>query len=113
MSFRTCPLPASSTPWPSHSPSPPPFNKDDAVAPAVVLWTDEKREWEALVPRFRQALPNFFIFGPYNAANRTGPAIWLRCVMSGKVAEISWPPTAVPILYLPGLSRVTLRATEE
>ena len=83
------------------------------MAPAVVLWTDEKREWEALVPRFRQALPNFFIFGPYNAANRTGPAIWLRCVMSGKVAEISWPPTAVPILYLPGLSRVTLRATEE
>ena len=83
------------------------------MAPAVVLWTDEKREWEALVPRFRQALPNFFIFGPYNAANRAGPAIWLRCVMAGKVAEISWPPTAVPILCLPGVSRATLRATEE
>lgn len=56
---------------------------------------------------------NFFIFGPYNAANRTGPAIWLRCVMAGKVAEISWPPTAVPILYLPGVSRTTMRATEQ
>ncbi len=37
------------------------FNKDAAVAPAVVLWTDENREWEALVPRFRQALPNSLI----------------------------------------------------
>ena len=60
MSFRTCPLPASSTPWPKSLAIAAAFNKDDAVAPAVVLWTDEKREWEALVPRFRQALPNFF-----------------------------------------------------
>ena len=89
------------------------YNRDDAEAPAVVLWTDEKREWEALVPRFRQALPNFFIFGPYDAVNRTGPAIWLRCVLAGKVPEITWPETTIPILYLPGVSLATLRATEE
>ena len=89
------------------------FNQNETVPPAAVLWTDEKREWEALVPRFRHALPGFLVFGLYDAANRTGPAIWLRCVMAGKVAEISWPPNAVPILYLPGVSRATLRATEE
>jgi hypothetical protein len=43
------------------------------------------------------------LIGPYDAANRTGTAIWLRCVMAGKVAEIFLPPTAVPILYLPGV----------
>ena len=87
------------------------YNRDEAVPPAAVLWTDEKREWELLVPRLRMALPQFLVLGSYDAVNRTGPAIWLRCVMSGKVAEISWPPTAVPILYLPGLSRVTVTRT--
>jgi hypothetical protein len=89
------------------------YNRDETVPPAAVLWTDEKREWEPLVPRIRQALPHFLNFGPYDTVNRTGPAIWLRCVLAGKVPEINWPETAVPILYLPGVSRTTLRATEE
>jgi hypothetical protein len=88
-------------------------NQDETVRPACILWTDEKREWERLVPRFRLTLPQFIIFGPFDAANRTGPAIWLRCVIAGKVPEITWPATAVPILYLPGVSRATLRATED
>ena len=45
---------------------------------------DEKREWERLVPRLRLLLPHFLILGPYDTANRTGPAIWLRCVLAGK-----------------------------
>ena len=89
------------------------YNRDETAPPAVLLWTDEKREWEALVPRLRQALPGFLVLGPYDVANRTGPAIWLRCVLAGKVPAISLPTTSVPILYLPGVSRATLRATEE
>jgi len=65
------------------------------------------------VPRIRETLPHFLVFGPYDQANRTGPAIWLRCVLAGKVPGIVWPPSAVPIIYLPGVSRATLRATEE
>ena len=61
------------------------YNRDETVPPAAILWPDEKREWEALVPRLRLALPHFLVFGPYDAANRTGPAIWLRCVLAGKV----------------------------
>ncbi len=88
-------------------------NSGDVVAPAVVLWPDEKREWERLVPRLRATLPHFLTFGPYDPANRAGPAIWLRCVLAGTIPDASIPEGNVPILYLPGVSRSTLRATEE
>jgi hypothetical protein len=89
------------------------YNRDDTVAPAAVLWPDEKREWERLVPRLRVTLPHFLVFGPYEKSAHTGPAIWLRCVLAGKVPNIDLPPGTVPIIYLPGVSRATLRATEE
>ena len=89
------------------------YHRDDAVPPAAILWPDEKREWERLVPRLRMVLPHFLVFGPFDQANRTGPAIWLRCVLAGKVPEVTWPGGSVPIIYLPGVSRATLRATEE
>ncbi len=89
------------------------YHKDDVVQPAAILWTDEKREWERLVPRLRMVLPNFLVFGPYDKANRTGPAIWLRCVIAGRIPDTCIPAGSVPIIYLPGVSRATLRATEE
>jgi hypothetical protein len=89
------------------------FNRDDAVPPAAILWPDEKREWERLAPRLRLVLPQFLTFGPYDRASRSGPAIWLRCVLAGKFPELAWAPDTVPIIYLPGVSRATLRATEE
>jgi hypothetical protein len=89
------------------------YNRDDMVPPVAILWPDEKREWERLVPRLRMLLPHFLTFGPYDKPNRSGPAIWLRCVLAGKVPDINWPAGTVPILYLPGLGRSTLRATEE
>jgi hypothetical protein len=89
------------------------FNHDDTVRPAAVLWPDEKREWERLVPRLRTSLPHFLVFGPYEKVARSGPAIWLRCVLSGTIPEVSLAPEAVPIIYLPGVSRATLRATED
>ena len=89
------------------------FNKDDVVPPAAILWTDEKGEFERLVPRLGLALPQMLTLGPYDPTTRTGPAIWLRCVMAGKVPDLSFPPDAIPILYLPGVSRPTLRATDE
>ncbi len=87
------------------------YNRDDAVPPAAILWTDEKREWERLAPRLRSALPHFFVLGPYDGANRTGPAIWLRCVLAGKAPPFV-PAGAVPILYLPGVSRSAFRDPE-
>jgi hypothetical protein len=89
------------------------YNKDDTVPPAAVLWPDEKREWERLLPRLRAELPHLFVFGPYDPDARTGPAIWLRCVLAGKIPDAAAPAGAIPILYLPGVSRATLRVTED
>src|SRR3954469_23956574 len=89
------------------------YNRDDTVPPAAVLWPDEKREWEKLVPRLRAVLPQFLTFGPYDATHRSGPAIWLRCVLAGKIADVKLPVGRVPIIYLPGVSRAALRATED
>jgi hypothetical protein len=89
------------------------FNKDDVVQPAAILWTDEKREFERLLPRLRLASPNVLTLGPYDPATRTGPAIWLRCVLAGKLPDLAFPPDAVPIIYMPGVSRPTLRATDD
>jgi len=89
------------------------FNHDDTVVPAVILWPDEKREWERLVPRLRVTLPQFLVFGPYDKENRTGPAIWLRCVLAGKVPEVDLAGGGVPIIYLPGVSRALFRHPED
>src|SRR6266511_6458779 len=89
------------------------YNRDDVVPPAAILWTDERREWESLVPRLRVILPQFLALGSYDQANRVGPALWLRCVLAGRVPEVTTAPDLVPIIYLPGVSRPTLRATED
>src|SRR5262249_4777630 len=73
----------------------------------------ERREWESLVPRLRVVLPQFLTLGAYDQASRVGPAIWLRCVLAGRIPDVTLPPDLVPILYLPGVSRLTLRATED
>jgi hypothetical protein len=89
------------------------YNRDDSVQPAAVLWPDEKREWEKLVPRLRAVLPQFLVLGPYDPIHRSGPAIWLRCVLAGKIADLAPTDGTVPIIYLPGVSRAILRATED
>lgn len=89
------------------------YNRDDVARPVAILWPDEKREWESLIPRLRIALPQLLVFGSYDKTNRSGPAIWLRCVLAGRIPEVIWASDDVPIIYLPGVSRPTLRATEE
>src|SRR5271166_6235737 len=54
------------------------YNHDDAVAPAVVLWPDEKREFGRLLPRLRLALPQLLTLGLHDPSTRTGPA---KCLL--------------------------------
>jgi hypothetical protein len=61
----------------------------------------------------REALPHFLTLGPYDPATKTGPAIWLRCMVARTLPEATWPEGTVPILYLPGVSRAELREVEE
>ena len=83
------------------------YNQADASAPVVVLWTDAARQWETLLPRLRAKLP-ILTLGPYDPSTRTGPAIWLRCMIARALPEADWPESVTPILYLPGISRQEL-----
>jgi hypothetical protein len=89
------------------------YNAQDQTPPAVILWTDNERQWEPLAPRVREALPQFLTLGPYAPGERTGPAIWIKCMIERALPEADWPDDAVPVLYLPGVSRHELRAVEE
>lgn len=88
------------------------FNPDVQDPPACILWPDRDRQWEAVVPRLQNELPELLLLGNYEPDRRTGPAIWLRCVIAGKNEDIVIPGNTTPILYLPGVSRQDLRAVE-
>jgi len=89
------------------------YNAQDQTAPAVILWTDKERQWEPLAPRLRGTLPQFLTLGAYEPGERTGPAIWIKCMIERALPGAGWPDDAVPVLYLPGVSRHELRAVEE
>lgn len=89
------------------------YNAQDQVAPTAILWTDKERQWEALASRLREALPYFLTLGPYVPGERRGPAIWIKCMIHRTLPEAVWPADAVPVLYLPGVSRHELRAVED
>jgi REP element-mobilizing transposase RayT len=89
------------------------YNRDDQVAPAVILWPDKERQWEPVLPVLRERLPHLLTLGPYAANCKTGPAIWLRCMISRTLPEANWSEKTTPILYLPGVSRQELRAVAE
>ena len=86
-------------------------NRQDQVPPAAVLWTDEARQWEDLLPSLKERLP-LFVLGEYSPDDRTGPAYWLRCIIARTIPHAGLPAEKVPILYLPGYSRQDMRALE-
>ena len=87
-------------------------NPDVQAAPACIMWPDRDRQWEAIIPRLQNKMPELFVLGEYSPEKRIGPAIWLRCVLAGKFSEMGVPKNTPPIFYLPGISRQDLRAVE-
>jgi hypothetical protein len=88
------------------------YNPDVQVAPACILWTDKENQWEQIIPRLQNEIPELFVLGDYAPESRTGPAIWLRCVLAGTISEMTFDANSIPILYLPNVSRQDLRAVE-
>ena len=86
---------------------------DGQTRPAAILWTDPKREWAPLVDPLLQRVEEYLVLGDYAPARRTGPAVWLRCVVDGTLDEPALPAGRPPIIYLPGVARQDLRAGEE
>ena len=94
------------------------YNPGDVVAPAAVLWTDADDQWQPVVEQLRPLCPELLTLGNYDPETRTGPAIWLRCVIepavrADKFPDLAWPAGTVPVIFMPGVSRQTLRAVEE
>ena len=59
-------------------------------APAALLWPDGEEQWRPLLPRLRARLPQLLTLGPYDSEVRTGPAIWIKCVLAGTLPEANW-----------------------
>jgi hypothetical protein len=49
------------------------YNRDDQVAPAMILWPDKGRQWEPLLPVLRSRLPYLLTLGPYSTNCITRP----------------------------------------
>ncbi|MEI7923285.1 MAG: BREX-1 system phosphatase PglZ type B [Planctomycetota bacterium] len=88
------------------------YNPEVQVAPACVLWPDKERQWESAIGLIQESLPELLVLGAYEPKARKGPAIWLRCVLAGRIDEVLVASGSKPILYLPGVSRQDLRAVE-
>lgn len=89
------------------------WNPAAEAAPEAVLWCDPGREFASLIPALRARLPHLLTFGDYDHDTRTGPAFWLRVAVARQVPEATWPSGTVPILWLPGVGRETLRGAED
>ena len=86
---------------------------DGQTRPAAILWTDPKREWLPLVDVLLPRVEEYLVLGEYDAGRRTGPAVWMRCVVDRALDEPALPEDRPPIVYLPGVARQDLRAGEE
>lgn len=87
-------------------------NGSSMVPPEVILWLDPERQWEAVLPLLRPALPELLVLGDYNPALRQGPAVWLKCMVARVLPTADWGPAVIPVLYLPGISKRDLRSPE-
>ena len=83
------------------------------VPPAAILWTDASRDWRRLLPAMRSRIPELFVLGDYRPDDRTGPAIWLRCLIDRTIPLPDATGDRPPVVYLPGIERGQLRAGED
>ncbi len=88
------------------------FTHGDQVAPCAVLWADPENLWSGVISQLKAAIPELYQLGPYAPAQRTGPALWLRCI-EGRTIEGAPTPNVTPIFHLPGIGKEALRTVED
>lgn len=86
---------------------------DGQQRPAAILWTDPKAEWRSLVQVMQTRVEELLVLGDYAPEQRTGPSVWIRCLVDRVLDEPNLPGDRAPIVYLPGVARQDLRAGEE
>lgn len=86
------------------------YNSELQSVPVCILWTDKESQFVDVIPTLQNFLPELFMLGAYDPAKKSGPAIWLRCVLANMIDDIQIDKT--PIIYLPGFGRQDLRVVE-
>lgn len=89
------------------------YNPNDMVRPTAILWSDPNGQWSLVVSQLQSLMPELLALGDFQPERKTGPAIWLRCAIERTLPEMEIPERAVPIIYLPNISRQTLRNLHE
>lgn len=89
------------------------FNAAAEAPPEAVLWCDENREFLPLLPTVIEQMPELVIYGDYDLAKRTGPAVWLRAAIARAIPAVTIPAQLTPIIYLPGVGRETLKSADD
>ena len=84
-------------------------NSSVMVPPEVILWPDPERQWEAVIENLQNTYGALFVLGEYKPEKLTGPAIWLKTIISGKLSDCTWNKTITPVIYLPGISKSYLK----
>ena len=87
-------------------------NPNDAEKPVAVIWTDRDAQWRPILARLRALMPQLLVLGEYEPENRTGPSIWLRCVVDRVLILPGLASHTTPVVYLPDVSRQTLGSAE-
>ena len=87
-------------------------NPSDAERPVAVLWTDRDSQWRPILARLRALMPQLLTLGEYEPEERTGPSIWLRCVVDRVLEPPGLAGDMTPVLYLPDVSRQALGSAE-
>jgi hypothetical protein len=67
-------------------------NSNVMVALATMLWPDEQRQWEALLPVLRETCPCLLTLGEYNPEERTAPAIRIKCMLGRRLEASPYGP---------------------
>ncbi len=89
------------------------YNAAAEAPPEAIVWCDANREFAPLIPTLRERLPQLLTYGDYDPETRTGPAVWLRAAVARALPDLGLPEESVPLLYLPGVGRETLRGAED
>jgi len=85
------------------------FESGTLVRPEVIIWCDPENQWKSIISTLQEQLPFLLIFGDYSVEKKTGPAIWLKCMVAKVLSEAKWTDRETPIIYLPGISKQDLK----
>ena len=88
------------------------YTVGDQAPPVAILWPDGEKRWISVLTELKTVIPELYSLGAIAPADRSGPAIWLRCI-EARTIEPKPSTGQTPIFYLPGISRQDLRSVEE